>query len=86
MKKTLFIIAVAGLAMASCKKSKTCTCTLVKTDSNGKVTTGQPVVTVYTKIKSGDAKNNCVSYSKTTNITFGGSIDNTSESNTCTLN
>lgn len=27
MKKTLLIVAIAGLAMASCKKDYTCTCT-----------------------------------------------------------
>ncbi len=28
MKKTLIIIAVAGLSLASCKKDRTCTCTI----------------------------------------------------------
>jgi hypothetical protein len=61
MKKILLIAAVAGLAMVSCKKERTCTCTTTTTSTSGTVTTGQPSTTVYKKVKKGDAKDMCVS-------------------------
>lgn len=70
MKKTLLIVAVAGLALASCKKERTCTCTTTTTSPNGTVTTGQPSTTVYKKAKKGDAKDMCISTtSENTDIT-----------------
>lgn len=61
MKKTLLIVAVAGLALASCKKERTCTCTSTSTSSNGTVTTGTPQVTTYKKVKKSHAKDMCIS-------------------------
>jgi hypothetical protein len=52
MKKTIVLGALVVLAMASCKKDRTCTCT-----SNGdtnKIT--------YTKVTKAQAKANCTSY------------------------
>jgi len=55
MKKTLLIAAVAGLAMASCKKDYTCTCTVPASGSD-------PAET-YTyelkDVKKKDAKDAC---------------------------
>lgn len=73
MKKTLVIIAIAGIALASCKKDRTCTCTntvISRTSTQPNYTyTPQPPTTTtnkYEKIK----KNNiyaeaCVSQEQT---------------------
>lgn len=55
MKKILLIAAVAGLAMASCKKDRTCTCTYTSTPSSGASTTWTEEVTVK-KVTKGQAK------------------------------
>lgn len=59
MKKTLLIVAIAGLAMASCRKDRTCTCT-EKSDIPGFVADTD----VYTQkaMKKADAKKWCQSY------------------------
>jgi hypothetical protein len=54
MKKILLIAAVAGLAMASCKKDRTCTCTYTSTPASGAATTWTEETTVK-KAKKGDA-------------------------------
>jgi len=90
MKKTLLIVALASFAMVSCKKERTCTCTTTDTAANGTVTTGQPYVTVYKKIKGGDAKNDCMSTNSenTNSYTSGGvTVTSTTKSDTkCELN
>jgi hypothetical protein len=53
MKKSFLILAVAGLAMASCKKNYTCTCTDTDTTNPG-----APYV-MKGKAKKSDAKNTC---------------------------
>lgn len=52
MKKTLLIIAIAGLAFASCKKDRTCTCTVTNVSStkNGAAQTVNAPWTKVTKI------------------------------------
>lgn len=73
MKKTLLIIAVASLTMASCKKDRTCTCTTTNTSSS---TNGMPQtlnapkteVTKLTKVSKTGA--DCNSGEITTNYTY----------------
>lgn len=76
MKKTLLIVAVAGLALVSCKKDRTCECTRTSTYSNGttSVSSTDPVETITLKeVKGGEAKTLCQkmtstnTYSTTTN-------------------
>lgn len=59
MKKVLLVAAVAGLAFASCRKDRTCTCT-EKSDMPG--FTADTEVTVYKESKKKDAKKMCQSY------------------------
>lgn len=59
MKKTLLIVAVASLAMASCRKDRTCTCTETS-DQPGFV--AQTRVETYKESKKKDATNACLSY------------------------
>lgn len=62
MKKRLLLAAIVSvIGLSSCKKEMTCTCTTTQTDSNGIVTTGEPRVTTYKKIKKSDAKDQCMS-------------------------
>lgn len=73
MKKITYLsIVLAGLAFASCKKDKTCTCT--NTDSQGNVTTETYTLT---KISGKDAKDAC---NKTTWSYTSGSTTNTGSS------
>ena len=53
MKKSLLIIAVAGLAMASCKKDYKCTCT----STSGGVSASATTTIHETKKKATDACN-----------------------------
>ena len=81
MKKTLLIVAIAGLAMASCKKDRTCTCTLATTSSSGTTVTGQPVVTVDKSVTTGEIKSLCET---TTEVQVNGQGQTTTFVNTCT--
>lgn len=73
MKKTILIAFVAGLALASCKKDRTCTCTLTPVSStvNGvgqTLNTGtHTTVTKITKVSKKGA--GCTSGEKTTTTT-----------------
>ncbi len=67
MKKTLLIIAVAGLAMASCKKDRTCTCTTTYTPVSGPSSTATYEVIVK-KAKKNAAKDGMCS-STTSQVT-----------------
>jgi len=58
MKKILLVAAVAGLAMTSCKKDRTCTC-VDTSDQPG--FTSETQVTTYKKSKKKDISP-CVSY------------------------
>ena len=59
MKKTLLIVAIAGLAFASCKKERDCECTTTNTSSSGTVTTSPAQTTTIKDIKGGEAKSWC---------------------------
>ncbi|MDO9000729.1 MAG: hypothetical protein Q7W45_13255 [Bacteroidota bacterium] len=60
MKKILLIASVAGLAMVSCKKDRTCEC---KTTSDAPgFTSSTTVYTVKKSKKTSDITANCVSY------------------------
>ena len=55
MKKiTLIVLAVAGVALASCKKDRTCTCTDTWTPVSGSATVTTREVTIKS-VKKGDA-------------------------------
>lgn len=55
MKKiTLIVLAVAGVALASCKKDRTCTCTDTYTPTSGTATVTTREVTIK-KVSKGDA-------------------------------
>jgi len=72
MKKTLLIVAIAGLAMASCKKDRTCSCTQTNTPVSGAATTWGYDVTVK-KAKKGDALDGmCRSYTNQTTAPVAG--------------
>ncbi len=60
MKKILLIAAVAGLAMASCKKDYTCECTESSTIPGSTTTTSKNQILDASKRQ---AKANCVSWS-----------------------
>ena len=68
MKKVLLIAAVAGLAMASCKKDRTCTC-VSKSDAPGFVSSTD--VTTYKKAKKKDIDEDCVSWEYKTTVPAG---------------
>jgi len=59
MKKSLLLVAFAGLALASCRKDRTCEC---KTTSDAPGFTSQTRVTVIKESKKKHASNNCQSY------------------------
>jgi len=77
MKKTLLIVAIAGLAMASCKKDRTCTCTI--TPSAGTVTTE---TTKFYSAKKSEARLFCLGSQETTT---DGTTTVTGSNKTCTL-
>jgi hypothetical protein len=59
MKKVLLIAAVAGLAMASCRKDRTCEC---KTTSDAPGFTSSTSTTTWKDVKKKDARKSCQSY------------------------
>lgn len=85
MKKTLLMVAIAGLALASCKKARTCTCTSTDTNSNGIVTTGTPTVTEFKKISKKDARNQCITSTYSSSETQGSTTNTYKYETTCTL-
>jgi hypothetical protein len=78
MKKTLLIIAVAGLAMASCRKDRTCTCVTSST-APGYVSSTQ--VTVMKSVKKNFAYKNCLTRDVQTTAPVSGYV----QTETCTL-
>ncbi|MGZ3899422.1 MAG: hypothetical protein ACXVNO_10840 [Bacteroidia bacterium] len=83
MKKILLIAAVAGMAMVSCKKDRTCSCTETSTTTNNSVTvsSSQNVDVVFTKQTKRIAKLACV-HTKSTDT--NNNTTHTTETN-CTL-
>lgn len=72
MKKLLLFVAVASVALfAACAKDRTCTCTETYTDTSTSpaVSVTQSYTTAYTKAKKHDARENCLSYTKTSGTT-----------------
>lgn len=72
MKKTLLIVAIAGLAMASCKKDRTCTCTYTSTPSSGPATTWTSETTVLKAKKGSALDGQCRSYTYQTTAPVAG--------------
>jgi len=60
MKKITLLVAVLSLAMASCRKDRTCTCT---DSSDAPGSSSSTYVQTYGSSKKKDAKDQCVSYS-----------------------
>ncbi|MBA3664451.1 MAG: hypothetical protein H0W61_09620 [Bacteroidetes bacterium] len=70
MKKIILITAVAGLAFASCKKDRVCSCTIskAKTMAGVTVTTSENIDFIYIKETKRISKLSCV-HSKSTETT-----------------
>lgn len=80
MKKTLLIVAIAGLAMASCKKDRTCTCTETWTPTSGSATTTTEEVTMKKAKKGAALDSQCRGYvSQTTAPVSGTKYERTCE-------
>jgi hypothetical protein len=60
MKKITLLVAVLSLAMASCRKDRTCTCTDTSDEPGYSSST---YVRTYGSSKKKDVKDQCVSYS-----------------------
>jgi hypothetical protein len=73
MKKTLLIVAIAGLAMASCKKDRTCTCTTTWTPTSGAAVVSSEEITVKKAKKGAALDGECRSYSYQTTAPVAGS-------------
>ena len=69
MKKTLILAAFAGLALASCRKDRTCEC---KTTSDQPGFTSSTYVRTWKEVKKKDAKNGCQSYTAKTTAPVAG--------------
>ena len=80
--KTLLAIAIAGLALASCKKDRTCECTSTTSGASSYTQTGgstststytdpeEKTTTVYKKAKKSDLKSICGDQKYTDNNSF----------------
>lgn len=82
MKKTLLIVAIAGLAMASCKKDRVCECTNTHTSSSGTVTTSPATSSTVKDIKGGEMKSLC---QKSTNAYTDAAGKVTTDVNDCKI-
>ncbi|MCW3076654.1 MAG: hypothetical protein JWO32_1263 [Bacteroidetes bacterium] len=71
MKKTLLIIAIAGLAMTSCKKDRVCTCNFTVTQSSAGQTVSSSQTVEFTLVKTTKrtAKLACIHTKSTDNNT-----------------
>ncbi len=87
MKKiTILVACVSLVGLSSCfKKERTCTCTTKTTNSNGNVTTSEPHVTTYKKIRKGDAKDQCSNYTYEDTYTQGSNTSTYKSEVTCEL-
>ena len=87
MKKLTIILGCACLmSLTSCfKKERVCTCTSTYTNSGGTVTTSEPSTTTYKKIRSGNAKDQCVSYTYESSRTSGSNTSTTKTDVKCSL-
>lgn len=81
MKKTLLIVAVAGLAMASCKKDYTCECTSTSTAGS---TTFTSVTSIKAKTSKKDAQAWCDAVPKAS-TTVNGTAATGGTPPTCTV-
>ena len=81
MKKTLLIVAIAGLAMASCKKDRTCECTNVWTPTSGASVTTTETYTVKKATKGAAIDGMCQGYKSQVTAPVSGATNET----TCEL-
>ena len=63
MKKALLVFAIASVALVSCKKNRTCTCTVA----------GESSDTIFQNMSKKDANAKCESYSALVQAFGGGS-------------
>ena len=82
MKKTLLIVAIAGLAMASCKKDRECECTTTTVSSGGTTTTSPATTTTVKDVKGGEMKSMC---QKTTYTWVNASGATSSQTDDCKI-
>ncbi len=63
MKKIILVVAIAGLAMASCKKDRICSCTTTSTfnSGNSSVSTTSTNNVTFNKVTKETAKSACIS-------------------------
>lgn len=80
MKKlSLIIVAIGFISLVACKKDRTCTCTVVMTQ--GSTSASGTYTTKYTKVKKGDVRDKCLSYTETS----GTGTAMQTDAYTCTL-
>lgn len=85
MKKTLLIVALAGLSLTSCKKDYTCECKTTVTEYDGGVATVEERAAVSTtfKAKKKDAEASCDGLVTTSMV--GNTTDGTKMESACSL-
>ena len=65
MKKVILFAAVAAISFASCKKERDCVCTDTYTPVGGAAQVGSAETVTYKDVTKSQAKNNCISWTKT---------------------
>ncbi len=76
MKKIILVVAVAVLALASCKKDRNCTCTET---ASGLISGSNVSDTTFTKVSKNEAETKCTALDENFSVT------GQSYSKTCTL-
>ena len=63
MKKVILVVAIAGLAMASCKKDRICSCTVTSSYTAGSTTINTTTndETTFKEVSKRTAKSACIS-------------------------
>ncbi|MCA6435227.1 MAG: hypothetical protein ACK5QC_10855 [Bacteroidota bacterium] len=73
MKKSILILSIAGLALASCRKDVTCEC---KTTSDAQGFVSSTRTTTWNDVKKKDAKKQCQSYTSKTTAPVASTLSN----------
>jgi hypothetical protein len=88
MKKIILSVAVVGLALASCAKDRTCSCTTTYVDGTTGITTvGLPNTTTLYEVSKKNAKNLCLSTENSGQSTNSAGVvtKHDTETTVCTL-